>query len=97
YVGTELDFATARRGQTIYSFWRQSFVGNFPGALRAERHRLAARGRSLWSSDIFPVWALTLLWLSIAVTWWGWLGGLFFLLQSLLAIMYLDVINSLQH
>jgi alkane 1-monooxygenase len=97
YVGTPLDFATARRGQTIYSFWLQSFVGNFREALRCERQRVARSGKPAWTSQIFLWWAFTLLWLSIAVAWWGWLGGLFFVMQSVLAIMYLDIINYLQH
>jgi alkane 1-monooxygenase len=97
YVGTDLDFATARRGQSIYSFWRQAFIGNFPGALRCERQRLARSGRSLWASDLLAWSTVTLLWLAIAFAWWGWAGGLFFLVQSIVAIMYLDVINYLQH
>ena len=97
HVGTPLDFATARREQSIYSFWLQSFVGNFPGALKCERARLARLGKPLWRSELVAWYGLTLLWLSIAVAWWGWLGGLFFLAQAIIAVMYLDCINYLQH
>ncbi len=54
-------------------------------------------GKPAWTSQIVLWWALTILWLVIAVAWWGWYGGLFFVIQSVLAIMYLDVINYLQH
>jgi alkane 1-monooxygenase len=97
YVGTPLDFATARRGQTIYSFWLQSFAGNFREAVRCERQRVARSGKPVWTSQIVLWWALTFLWLTIAVAWWGWSGGLFFVMQGVLAIMYLDIINYLQH
>jgi len=97
YVGTPLDFATARRGQTIYSFWLQSLAGNFAEAIRRERTRLRRAGKRAWHSELVPWFACTLLWLAASVQWWGWRGGLFFLMQSVIAIMYLDVINYLQH
>jgi alkane 1-monooxygenase len=97
FVGTPLDFATARRGQTIYAFWLQAFIGNFREAIRCERRRVARSGKSPWTSEIVVWWAFTLLWLTMSVVWWGWLGGLFFLGQSAVAIMYLDIINYLQH
>jgi alkane 1-monooxygenase len=97
YVGTPLDFATARRGQSIYSFWLQSLAGNFVEALRLERNRLRRSGKSAWTSELVPWWACTLLCLSVSQYWWGTAGGFFFLIQSLIAIMYLDLINYLQH
>jgi alkane 1-monooxygenase len=97
YVGTPLDFATARRGQTIYSFWLQSLAGNFREAFRLELMRLRRSGKSVLTSELVPWSACTLLLLAAAVYWCGLPGGLFFLMQSLIAIMYLDVINYLQH
>jgi alkane 1-monooxygenase len=97
YVGTPLDFATARRGQSIYSFWRQSFVGNVREAIRCERQRLARSGKAAWTSELVLWYALTAAWLTIATAWYGWVGGLFFLLQSAMAIMSLDVANYMQH
>lgn len=97
YVGTPLDFATARRGQSIYSFWLQSFAGNFREALRCERVRLARSGRNAWSSELVAWYGLTTAWMAIAVAWHGWAGGAFFLAQGVVAIMYLDCINYLQH
>src|SRR5262249_3006058 len=97
YVGILLDFATARRGQSIYLFWVQSLAGNFIEVLRLECNRLRRSGKSVWTSELVPWWACTLLCLSVAVYWWGPWAGLFFLIQSLIAIMYLDLINYLQH
>jgi len=97
YVGTPLDFATARRGQSIYSFWGQSFVGNCREAMRCERQRLMRAGKPAWRSELVVWYSLTAVWLTIAVAWYGWLGGLFFLLQSAFAIMSLDIANYMQH
>ena len=97
YVGTPLDFATARRGQNIYSFWLRALAGNFVEAIRRERVRLRRSGKSIWTSELVPWTACTLACLSAAIYWWGPLGGLFFLMQSVIAIMYLDLINFLQH
>ncbi len=97
YVGTPLDFATARRGQTIYSFWLQALAGNFLEAIRLERQRLRRSGKPVWTSELLPWTACTLACLAASVFWWGPLGGLFFLMQSVIAIMYLDLINYLQH
>lgn len=97
YVGTPLDFATPRRGQSIYAFWRQSFVGNFGTALRVERDRLARAGLAPWRSELFAWTLFSLLWLGLGATFWGASGVAFLVLQAVLAVMKLDCINYLQH
>jgi alkane 1-monooxygenase len=97
HVATPLDFATARRGQSLYRFWRQSIVGNFYGALRCEQEQLAKVGKPLWQSELLIWYGFSLLWLSLSVWFWGWLGGLFFMLQSVIAILKLDWTNYIQH
>ncbi|NKB17874.1 MAG: hypothetical protein HC770_07010, partial [Pseudanabaena sp. CRU_2_10] len=52
HVATPLDFATAQKGQSIYSFWWQSIVGNSYGALCCERERLTKAGKSFWESEL---------------------------------------------
>jgi hypothetical protein len=97
HVGTTLDFASARRGQSIYGFWVQCLVGNFRGAVRLERARLAEAGNRPWMSELSIWYGFSLLWLTAALALWGWMGAVFFLGQSLIAIMKLDCINYLQH
>ena len=96
-VGTPLDFASARRGQSIYSFWMRSFVGNFFEAFKCERVRLAKSGKRVWRSELITWYMFSLLWLALAWMVWGKIGCIFFLLQSLIAILQLDAINYLQH
>jgi alkane 1-monooxygenase len=96
-VGTPLDFATAPRGQTVYAFWRQSWAGNFAGAWRQERRRLAKAGRPLRHSELFLWYGASLAWLGLGALFWGVPGIVFLVVQSVVAITKLDCINYLQH
>jgi alkane 1-monooxygenase len=94
FVGTDRDFGSARRGDSIYRFWLRSLVGSPREALRCECQRY---GRSLWRSELVAWYSLSTLWFALAVTLWGWSAGAFFLLQSLVAIVSLDWTNYVQH
>jgi alkane 1-monooxygenase len=97
YVATPLDFASARRDQSLYLFLARSFVGNFREAVRYERRKLQRLSHPFWRSELVVWYGLSLLWLALIVAWWGATGGLFFLLQSFLAILILDWTNYIQH
>lgn len=97
YVGTPLDFATARRGQSIYQFWWQSLRGNFGKSLSCERDRLTRLGQSFWHSELLLWYGLTLLWFCLAIVLGGPTGGIFFILHCLIAILKLEWTNYLQH
>jgi alkane 1-monooxygenase len=97
YVGTPLDFATAKRGQSIYNFWWQSFKGNVCESLSCERDRLTKSGQSFWHNELLLWYGITLFWLCLAISLGGWSGGIFFILHCLIAIMKLEWTNYLQH
>ncbi|MEO0826415.1 MAG: fatty acid desaturase [Cyanobacteria bacterium J06639_16] len=97
YVCTPDDFATAKKGQSIYHFWWINRVANITEALRCEREDLAKQGRQFWQSELLLWTVLSLLWFAIAILLGGWWGGLFFGLQSFIAILKLDWTNYLQH
>ena len=48
-VATEDDPASARKGETVYTFWRRSVVGSFISAWRLEARRLKRKSLSEWS------------------------------------------------
>jgi alkane 1-monooxygenase len=106
HVATPHDPATARRGQTIYSFWWQSVVGGYVSAWRIERGLLAKAGKPVWSrhNDMlwFAAWPV-LLCAVLTGTFSAWLGTLawgfpvFFLGQSLVAILLLESVNYIEH
>ena len=97
YVCTPEDFATAKKGQSIYSFWWQSIVGNVTEALRCEWDTCSRQGKGLWNSELLLWTGLSLVWFACAVKMAGWSGGLFWGLQAFIAILKLDWTNYLQH
>jgi alkane 1-monooxygenase len=97
FVCTDRDFASARRGDSLYGFWLRGLVGYPREALRCERVRLHPSKRPLWNSELVVWYAISLLLITAAVIVWGWIGGMFFLLQSLVAILMLDWTNYVQH
>ncbi len=97
YVGTPLDFATAQRGQSIYSFWWTNITSNIIEAIRCEREELVKRNQAFWHSELLLWSLLSLLWLSIAILLEGWKGVIFWVLQALIGVLKLDWTNYLQH
>lgn len=97
HVCTPTDFATAQKGQSIYSFWWINIVRNLAEALRCEREDLVRKEQHIWQSELFYWTLLSILWFTIAFSLFGWRGVLFFGLQSLVAILKLDWTNYLQH
>jgi alkane 1-monooxygenase len=97
YVGTDRDFASARRGDSLYVFWLRALVGNPREALRLERLSLSRANHSIWRSELVVWYGLSVLWLVLAMALWGWACGGFFLLQSLIATFVLDWTNYIQH
>ena len=97
FVCTDRDFSSARRGDSIYGYWLRNLAGNPREALRCERARLRQSRLSMWKSELAVWYMLSVVWFALAVTLWGWTGGAFFLLQSLVAILTLDLTNYVQH
>ena len=97
FVGTALDFSSARRGDLIYRFWLRCLYGNLREALRCERERQRRLGLSWWRSELLAWYGLSVGWLALCWLVWSWLGALFFLLQSVVAILTLDLSNYVQH
>ena len=97
FVGTALDFSSARRGDSIYRFWLRCLYGNPREALRCERKRQRRLGISWWRSELLAWYGLSACWLMLSWFVWSWMGALFLLLQSIVAIMALDWTNYVQH
>lgn len=97
HVCTPTDFATAQKGQSIYSFWWANIVQNVAAALRCEQEDLVKKGQSFWQSELWYWTLLSVLWFTIAFSLFGRRGALFFGLQSLVAILKLHWTNYLQH
>lgn len=99
YVSTPDDKSSARLNQTVYNFLWGTFKGNFISAFRLEKNRLNKKGLSAWHWRNELIWwqATTLLWILLVGLIFGGKGILFFLLQSFVAISFLEVINYVEH
>ena len=98
-VATPLDPATARRGQSFYSFWRQTVAGAWKSAWEIETGFLKRKGKQVWSlsNPLFRHIAaeaalIVFLWIAF-----GFGAVIFFVMQALIAISLLEAVNYLEH
>lgn len=99
YVGTPVDSATARHGESVYSFLPRSVLGGWIHSWKFEVQRLKGKGRNHWQLQnrmvIYSLYTLGLVFLIGLL--FGLPGILFFILQSALSISLLEVINYIEH
>jgi alkane 1-monooxygenase len=94
-VATLDDPATARRGENVYSFWLRTIPGQFASAWALERERLG----TTWSLRnlmlLHTAWAI-----AAPLLLWALLGpkaAIFWIGQSLNAILLLETVNYIEH
>lgn len=105
-VATPMDPATSRKNQTLYAFWRQTLIGSYRSAWRIEKGLLKKAGRPVWSRYNNMLWfaALPILFGALLTAgfsaWAGhvvWVVPVFFLSESLIAILLLESVNYIEH
>ena len=99
YVGTPRDTVTARYGETIYQFLVRVLPGSVASAWRVETGRLRHRGLPAWSLAN-PFWiygGFAIGYLVVAGLIGGGLGIALFVIQAAVAILYLEIINYIEH
>lgn len=98
-VATDLDPASARYGEWVFSFWIRSIRGGWQNAWRLERERLDRAGLPFWSrhNEMVQFQAAQLLWLVAIAVGWGWKALLGAVLIALIGILLLETINYIEH
>ncbi|MEI8326074.1 MAG: alkane 1-monooxygenase [Betaproteobacteria bacterium] len=98
-VATPEDPASARMGESFWTFLPRTVLGSLRSAWELERERLSRRGQSAWSvsNDNLQAWALTLVFYGGLVAWLGWPVLLFLVLQGLYGASMLEVVNYVEH
>jgi alkane 1-monooxygenase len=98
-IGTPSDPATSRRNESLYGFLPRTLVGTVASAVRLERKRLAKRKISAWSLQSrllrYPLGVIALYALVFGL--FGAAGVAVFVLQSVVAVVMLEIINYIEH
>ena len=99
HVGTPLDPATARCGESVYRFVVRSVFGGVRSAWRFEVVRLSRRGRGAWhpSNRMLRYAATQLVMYGAVAAAFGTAGALFLATQAVLAFSLLETINYIEH
>lgn len=98
-VSTPKDRSSATMGQSLYAFLPVSIVANVTAAWELEVLRLRRRGGSPLGPFNEILW-LTLASAAIAIAFaaaFGAVGFCFFVVQSVIAIVLLEIVNYIQH
>lgn len=99
WVGTDKDPATAKKGESVYSFFIRSTVGQIISSWNVEKSRLAAMNKSVWSIRNY-VFRSCLILASLFIAIYLSMGSLTlaaFLLQCLVANFLLEYTNYIEH
>ncbi|KAL4431961.1 hypothetical protein ABPG77_000228 [Micractinium sp. CCAP 211/92] len=98
-VATPEDPASARRGESLYSFIPRSIWGNLVDGYAAEARRLRKRGQPLLSSQNRMLWWVggPLALAGAAFVAYGWKGLAFAVGQAVVSIVMLETVNYVEH
>lgn len=99
YVGTDLDPASAKPGESLYSFFVRSLIGQIQSAWSVEAEQLKKLDRPAWHPSNYVLSSAMLL-VSVLVCLWFLFGPLFvgmFLLQTFFANFLLEYTNYIEH
>jgi alkane 1-monooxygenase len=98
-VATPVDPATARLGQSVYAFWRQTVTGAWKSAWEIETGFLKRKGKNVWSFSNPLLWCFAAEAALVIALWYAFGFGavIFFAVQAFIAISLLEVVNYLEH
>ena len=99
HVSTPEDASSSRYNQSLYNFLPQAYLRNFLNAWKLEAQRLERKGQKAfsWRNELIWWYSLSALALAGFTLAFGWLGAVFFLAQSFIALNLLEIVNYLEH
>lgn len=98
-VATPKDPATAKRGQSLFSFWVTSHFGSYAKAWKIENKRMKRQGKASWSlSNRMVVYSLAnVILLGLILYIFSWKVLLAFVLAAIIGILLLETVNYIEH
>ena len=98
-VATPTDPASARLGESYWTFLPRTMIGSLRSAWQIEGERLAGQGRSVWSlhNDNLQAWSMSVvLYVALTVAF-GWMALPFLFAQALYGAALLEAVNYIEH
>ena len=98
-VATDLDPASARKGDYVFTFWIRSIWGGWRSAWVLEHERLNKTGNPLasWSNQMLRFSVYQTLWLIALYYFFGSKGLLGGIAVALIGVLLLETVNYLEH
>ena len=98
-VATPEDPASARMGESFWSFLPRTVFGSLRSAWELERERLLRQGKGVWNyrNDNLQAWTMSLLLFGALAAWLGWSALVFLVLQGMYGASMLEVVNYVEH
>lgn len=98
-VATDLDPASARKGEIVFAFWLRSVAGGWINAWLLERERLQKASVPVfsWDNMMLRFTVYQLLWLTLIGWWLGWKGLLGAVAVAVIGFLLLETVNYLEH
>jgi alkane 1-monooxygenase len=101
-LGTSVDPATARFGETFREFFVRTVPAQFKSAWHLESKRLGDENMKLWDARmlqhrVFQGVVMELAIVAAFFAFFGVIAGVFFVLQARMAVMLLEVVNYIEH
>lgn len=93
YVATPLDIATAKKGESIYSFVPRTVAASFRQSADLERKA----GRTGWRSHLNQYLVMQAVAVAAIAQAFGWWALVWFIVQSAVAVFYLEAVNYIEH
>jgi alkane 1-monooxygenase len=98
-VATDLDPASARRGEIVYTFWVRSIVNSWLDAWAIEADRLKRDGKPVWSfhNEMARFQVYQFAWLVFVFILFGSKGLVGAICVALVGVLLLETVNYLEH
>ena len=98
-VATPEDPASARWGETVYTFVLRSGWGSLLHSIALEKKRAERQKRSFWNpdNDVLNAWAITIVLFGTLIAVFGVQITPYLIMQALIGILYLETVNYIEH
>lgn len=98
-VGTKEDPATARYGESLYAFLPRTIIGGFISAWHISAHKQERKKLPVWSwqNPMIQYQVLPILFAGTLGIVLGWQAAVYFVGESIVAIVLLEIVNYLEH